>query len=138
MMYTARTKPALGNLESPALPKNDLTLWDSHICKLYLGMPMWSIIKSKDTEWTNDLHTLCIHRHKDHGMPTVTGNFIFFYIVINMAPHENGNLAARVSRARGPPFVPVDNDMIVSIILDGSFHIGGVRGCHGRLCHGKA
>ena len=48
--------------------------------------------------------------------------------------HQDRDLAAGIADARRPPFAAVD-DVVVAILFDARFDVGGVRRRHGRLGH---
>ncbi len=48
--------------------------------------------------------------------------------------HDDGDLAARIAGAGGPPLAPVDH-IVVAVLLDACLDVGGVRGGDRRLGH---
>ena len=51
--------------------------------------------------------------------------------------HEDGDFAARIAGAGGPPLAAVD-DVLVAVADDAGLDVGGVGGGHVRLGHGEA
>src|SRR5438105_2331455 len=79
------------------------------------------VVVAKDGEGTDDSDPRRVARHQDHRLLLVARR-----VRVGLA-HQDENLAARVHRARGPPFARVDDVAAVALAADRGFDVGGVR-----------
>ena len=117
---TARSEPALGDLEAASFAKQQVRRGHADVFEEHFAVPVRRLIVAEDGQHADDLHAGRIHRDDYHGLLLVAGRG-----GVGLA-HENGDFAARIARAGGPPFAAVQ-DIIVAIADDAGFNVGGVR-----------
>jgi len=91
----------------------------AHLLELHLHVAVWGIVVTKNRQGALDLHAGCIGRHHDHRLLGVPGR-----LRVGFA-HQDKDGAARVTGTGGPPFAPVD-DQLVAVALDAALDVGGV------------
>ena len=125
------SEAALRDLEAAAFAEQDIGRRHPHILEQDFRMAVRRIVIAEDVEMAQHAHARRVERHQDHRLPLVR-----LRVGIGLA-HDDGDLAARVHRARGPPFAAID-DVVVAVAADFGADVGGVGGSDVGLGHGKA
>src|SRR5215471_8412865 len=104
-------QPPLRDLEPAALAEEDVRGRHSDILEDDLGMAVRRVVIAEHAQGPDDRDARRIHRHEDHGLTLVRRRLGI------SEPHENGELAALIHGAGGPPFAAVD-EIVVAIASD--------------------
>ena len=83
----------------------------AHVLELDLHMAVRRVVIAVDGQAPLDGDARRVHRHQDHRLLAVLG-----VARVGLA-HQDRDLAARIARARRPPFAAVD-DIIVAVAVD--------------------
>ena len=102
-MDAAGAEPALRDLEAAPLAQQDVLDRHAHVLELDLGVAVRRVVIAEHGQRPQDLHARRVARHQDHRLLLVARR-----VRIGLA-HQDEDLAARVHRARGPPFAAVDD-----------------------------
>ena len=131
MMNATGPETALRDFEAAALAEQDIARRHPHILEHDFRVAVRRIVIAEYAEVTQHAHAGRIERHQDHRLPLVR-----LCVGIGQA-HDDGDLAARVHGAGGPPFAAVD-DVVIAVAADFGADVGGVGRGDVGLGHGKA
>src|ERR1700722_13821213 len=130
MMDSPRTQSPLRDFESSPFAQQHIRRRNSHILKFNFRVAVGRVIVTVNAEHPHDFQPRRIHRHQNHGL------LLMWRRRGIGLPHENGNLAARIARARRPPLPSIDH-ILVAALYDARADVGCVRGRHVWLGHRK-
>ena len=101
---------------------------DTDVLQFDFHMPMRRIVITEHWQMSQDVHARRVEFHQHHRLLRMALGF-----EVGLA-HDDGDLAARVARARRPPFDAVQY-IFVALASDRGFDIGRIGRCHRRLGH---
>ena len=130
-MDTPRPEAALRNLEAAPFAEEHVVNRHPRVIEKDFAVPVRRFVIAEHRQHALDGNAGMRQRHQDHRLL-----FMAILVVGICLAHHDQNLAARVERARGPPFAPVD-DIFIAVAADLSLDIGGVRRRNLDFRHGK-
>ncbi len=120
MMDAPRAETPLRDFEPAALAEQHVRGRHTHILERNLCVPVRRIVITENREHAANRHAGRVHRNQNHRLLLVLlSSWIGF-------PHEDRDPAARIARARDPPFAPIDR-VVVAVANDGGLDVRGVR-----------
>jgi len=129
MVDAAGSEPPLGDLEAAALAKDQIRLRHPNVREPDMHMAVRGVVFAIDRQCPHDLDAWRVGGHQDHRMALMLG-----LVVAAGLDHYDIDLAARVARARRPPFFAVEH-VVVPVGDAGHGDVGGIRRRHVRLGH---
>jgi len=127
----ARSQTALDDLEALAPAHEQVLERHAHILIDDLHVALGRIVVAKHLHRAHDLDAGRVGGDDDHALLRVA-----IRVVGVVLAHEQVHGAARVARARDPPLVPVD-DNLVALLPQRRADVGGVGRGDEALRHGK-
>ncbi len=131
VMDAAGTEPSLGDGETRSRCADQVFTRDAHAIEAQLGMAVGGIVITEHLQRPDDLQTVGIGRHQHHRMSGM-GRGVGFDDT-----HDDQHSAIGVAGTGGPPFAPVEHQ-VVAVGPNAQGDRGGIRGGHVRLGHGEA
>src|SRR6476659_6910405 len=120
MVNATGPQATLRDLKAASFAEQDVLCRHTNIFENNLRMTARSMVVAEDRQCAFNCHAWSIERHQNHRLLLMNRSRR-----IRLA-HENGDLAPRVTRAGGPPFMTID-DIIVAAMFDPRPDIGGIR-----------
>ncbi len=132
VVNTTGTKTTLDDLETPAPSEHQVAQGNTDVLVDDLAVAFRRIVIAKHLHGTDDFDTGCVGGDEDDTLLLVR----IAVVGIRLA-HNNVNGATRITGARDPPLVTVD-DNLVALLSDGSSDVGSIGRGDESLRHGES
>ena len=130
MVDAPRAQAGLGYFKPAALAQQDVAHRHPYVFKNDFHVPVRRVVIAHYMQRAQHRDTRCVGWHQHHALLGMAGCLWIGF------PHQDVDRAARITRARDPPFAPVDH-IVISIALDAGGDVGGIAGGHAGFGHGK-
>ena len=130
MVDAPRAQAGLGYFKTAPLAEQDVAHWYAYVLKQDFHMPVRRVVIAHHMQRAQHRDARRVGRHQHHALLGMAGCLRIGF------PHQDVDRAARITRARDPPFAPVDH-IVVPIALDAGGDVGGIAGGHIGFGHGK-